>query len=503
MRQLIPSSFRCALISPNFCAGSSGDPHMTTFDGLRYDCQGRGDFILTKAGDAVVQGRFKKSGRVALTVGVACSEGPESTVVEVSIPEDGGSPVLVVGGALISPSSLGFEDSSVIVTPNARGAGSFRITFKTSGLSVLAQTYSTYMNVAVGLPQVLLDAGTTGLFGSADKNPLNDWATPDGNVLPVPTSRSDLVGVPSLNYCLENWCIRNENDSLFTYYDADDKGYDFAYFSGCDDLERDVVDISNPPAAAAALCGVDEACLVDFLEVGEEVARETLVETAVLDSEFTTGGLVADPATIPINQPVNVLLSIDTRNVVLPDGIDAFSLYRVDPLTGIRLQEDRAVLSLQDGDGDGIYRGTLNQISTVAGEIFGFQAVPVIMAVEEANSAATILRLATIRSFSDESGVADMEENDTCAGPCDDGNPCTLDFCLNGVCRAESVACGLGESCDPFTGLCKDNENLVPCVAVIDEWDNRNYSFEWANFRARFPQRPFCLLVPNGSIQTL
>ena len=51
---------------------------MTTFDGLRYDCQGRGEFILAKAGDAVIQARFKKRGRVAVTSGFAISEGLNS-----------------------------------------------------------------------------------------------------------------------------------------------------------------------------------------------------------------------------------------------------------------------------------------------------------------------------------------------------------------------------------------------------------------------------------------
>ena len=37
---------------------------------------------------------------------------------------------------------------------------------------------------------------------------------------------------------------------------------------------------------------------------------------------------------------------------------------------------------------------------------------------------------------------------------------------------------------------------VAPCIAVIDEWNNNDYSAEWAEFRTLFPERPFCLLVP-------
>lgn len=41
---------------------------------------------------------------------------------------------------------------------------------------------------------------------------------------------------------------------------------------------------------------------------------------------------------------------------------------------------------------------------------------------------------------------------------------------------------------------------LVPCISVIDEDDTYfNATFDWTEFRSRYPYRPFCLLVPIES----
>lgn len=82
----------------------------------------------------------------------------------------------------------------------------------------------------------------------------------------------------------------------------------------------------------------------------------------------------------------------------------------------------------------------------------------------------------------------------------DDGNLCTVNFydTDTNTCKSEpAITCGQGEACDAFTGLCQDIQKVVPCVAVIDEWDSRDYSNKWAEFRSLYPQRPFCLLVPQ------
>jgi hypothetical protein len=86
-----------------------------------------------------------------------------------------------------------------------------------------------------------------------------------------------------------------------------------------------------------------------------------------------------------------------------------------------------------------------------------------------------------------------------CGGPCDDRDLCTIDTCdvATNTCQFTPLACGVNKACDAFTGQCADIQSVVPCVAVIDEWDGRDYTNEWAQFRAAYPRRPFCLLVPD------
>lgn len=113
---------------------------------------------------------------------------------------------------------------------------------------------------------------------------------------------------------------------------------------------------------------------------------------------------------------------------------------------------------------------------------------------------------------------------------CDDDNECTIDemqvfngeyICINtiavtcnpgsrcdpidGTCKVDeldlcvNVTCNPEFSCDPFDGTCKRDNELVPCVAVIDEDSSFGNGPEqqalWDEFRATYPSRPFCLLI--------
>jgi hypothetical protein len=67
------------------------------------------------------------------------------------------------------------------------------------------------------------------------------------------------------------------------------------------------------------------------------------------------------------------------------------------------------------------------------------------------------------------------------------------------------VICPEGDACDPLTGECLPVEEVVPCVGIIDEWDNdtpEEFDQLWSNFRAEYLTRPFCLLTPLPQIGT-
>ena len=109
---------------------------------------------------------------------------------------------------------------------------------------------------------------------------------------------------------------------------------------------------------------------------------------------------------------------------------------------------------------------------------------------------------------------------------CDDGIGCTFDTCdvdsgcvyidnclagkecdrnQPGSCVAPDPClgktCPAGESCDTADGHCKSNAVLRPCIAVIDESDSMTDATVdaiWANFRTKYPHRPFCLLQPQN-----
>jgi hypothetical protein len=87
---------------------------------------------------------------------------------------------------------------------------------------------------------------------------------------------------------------------------------------------------------------------------------------------------------------------------------------------------------------------------------------------------------------------------------CAASNACFATSCTDtGTCIYTSlVTCPPGQSCDALAGgTCRSQNDLRPCVAVIDE-SSQSTSYvdaKWTEFRTTYPNRPFCLLQPVNS----
>eukprot|EP00546_Thalassionema_frauenfeldii_P005266 CAMPEP_0178915866 /NCGR_PEP_ID=MMETSP0786-20121207/12285_1 /TAXON_ID=186022 /ORGANISM="Thalassionema frauenfeldii, Strain CCMP 1798" /LENGTH=1116 /DNA_ID=CAMNT_0020589065 /DNA_START=23 /DNA_END=3373 /DNA_ORIENTATION=+ len=63
----------------------------------------------------------------------------------------------------------------------------------------------------------------------------------------------------------------------------------------------------------------------------------------------------------------------------------------------------------------------------------------------------------------------------------------------------EGTVCSATEWCDPYDGICRDKDQLVYLVSVIDEDSSfSNQLSAWTDLRNNWPYRPFCLIVPRN-----
>lgn len=252
-----------------------GDPHIGTFDALEFDCQAAGEFVLLKSLDSSlqVQGRFEAvpgGAQASVTTGVAVVVPDGSSSMQISTPPspdsqctaliftdgletigvDTGGPVQVGPGVTVTVSEQSYVikyDNGLTITLLRRRSASF----------------GCFFSLVLAAPNT--SERLIGLFGSPNGDPTDDWTDAAGNVLPIP-SGLDRLFEPAYNYCVQNWCIQNPAESIFTYHNADDR--DFSVFYKCDQpYDTSVRDAFISAVGSnfelAALCGDNAACLVD------------------------------------------------------------------------------------------------------------------------------------------------------------------------------------------------------------------------------------------------
>lgn len=99
-------------------------------------------------------------------------------------------------------------------------------------------------------------------FGRTD-----DWRNSDGEIIPAPTTEADSLFSTAYSYCVENWCIGDASDSLFTYGSSES----FVEINRCgvsfsSEVEDAVLNIVENPSVNQELsdaCDYSLVCLVD------------------------------------------------------------------------------------------------------------------------------------------------------------------------------------------------------------------------------------------------
>jgi len=112
-----------------------------------------------------------------------------------------------------------------------------------------------------------------GLFGSPDNNSHNDWMTPEGDELDLP-SHNGREGQAAYDYCLDNWCVSQE-DSLMVY----PEGTTYENVK-CKKENFTTVDVNDP----------DFACVVSADHIKEVCGQKPLMIRAACEVDCCLGG---------------------------------------------------------------------------------------------------------------------------------------------------------------------------------------------------------------------
>jgi len=284
----IPLPIKCM----GFGADVLGDPHIRTFDGLKYDCQGEGEFQILKSLSTgfQIQGRFQKfdeDRRPTTTKSVVWEVGNGDPTIQVTTPDtpkDGSClPDVYVENVLRDIENEGVGDPNIQSKRHRRKkADGYIFYYHDSGLQISVRGRPSSKNGCVLAVKVCLPSewevthgGIVGLFGNPDNEKNNDWMDTNGNTIALPLLEKDLKREPAYDYCVPNWCITEASASIFHYL----QGESHAKFNNCNLAADDETPkcMDDPPTALADVCGLDNHdCLIDGCAGGVDESKSLL-----------------------------------------------------------------------------------------------------------------------------------------------------------------------------------------------------------------------------------
>lgn len=266
--------------------GGWGDPHMWSYDGIRYDIQSIGEFVLATDNETfAIQARTEQWGGSRASVQTAVAIQMEGVKVGIYLKEQ---PTLRING---QPAVIPCADQPI---PNGQLC-SGRINFENGGwltydanarkvavyLADQLSHFDTFLNGSYMNTQFFagpaIKGKVTGLLGTANADVKDDFMTRDGKVLAQPLNYTQMYEVFG-----NSWRI-SDVESLFDYKD----GYGTSDFTNMafpggkpmtvKDLPQAVYDAAKAACQAKGIpANLMDDCILDAAVMGHETAGEVM-----------------------------------------------------------------------------------------------------------------------------------------------------------------------------------------------------------------------------------
>lgn len=289
---------------PRRQSGVFGDPHLSTFDRLRFDCQAQGIFtMLTSLEDS----RFKIQEKFTSVNGSnVCSQASVSTgivvqevglpTIQLSVPTgDSTGANVLPNGCPIDFFLNGSQRDLMLGSDNPlvqvqSFSNDIRIVHRDTDLEIAvsirqSSAFGCFFLVQVFLPlDYRLGETLLGLLGTPNDNRNDDWVDPNGNSYLPPQNEEQSVFGPAYNYCVDNWCIRDEEASAFTL--RRDESFS-SLKNGCDNSYADDIEtaIANASVELQEVCGGSLFCFIDGICGSVEDAATVLQDEALVQQQ--------------------------------------------------------------------------------------------------------------------------------------------------------------------------------------------------------------------------
>lgn len=304
------------------CAETNGDPHLRTFDGLRYDFQAAGEFVAaqsTKDDQLIVQVRqvpWYKSRLASVNESIAMQVGSDRVEVRM----DGYKPRLIINSKEVDLKNHDLPGGGT-VTSQSKYIG---VTWP-DGSKVYLRTIGSFGLHTVVKPAAKYKGLLKGILGDADGNPSNDLRTQNNSDAIEPVFEQLYPAYA------DSWRVSSES-SLFTYRPGEStETYTDRDFP---DAEATAENIAGREAAEA-MCrrlGVTQPdvlqnCIVDLAITGRPefayTAQQGQATTAIADYGGQLWRVnVAEPGATPsvsFTAKAGEKVFIDAYNTTLPD----------------------------------------------------------------------------------------------------------------------------------------------------------------------------------------